>query len=116
MKSKTLPSILCVVLLSSLVTRYAAADWPSWRGPDQNGSSTETGLISEWSTDGDGLIWRGDVMARSTPIALNGRIYVQARVGKDVTEQEQVACFDAKTGERLWDKRFNVFHTTIPFN
>jgi len=92
------------------------ADWSTWRGPAQNGSSEETGLVSEWSQDGDNLIWRGDVTVRSTPIAMDGRIYVQARVGKDITEQEQVVCFDAKTGERLWDKRFNVFHTTIPFN
>ncbi len=103
-------------MLYTLLARCAIADWASWRGPDQNGASTETGLVSQWSAEGQNLIWRGDVTVRSTPIAMNGRIYVQGRAGKDITEQEQVACFDAKTGERLWDKRFNVFHTTIPFN
>ena len=38
------------------------------------------------------------------------------RAGRGVTAQERVAAFDASTGELLWEDRFNVFHTTIPFN
>ncbi|MCZ6678756.1 MAG: PQQ-binding-like beta-propeller repeat protein, partial [Candidatus Poribacteria bacterium] len=91
-------------------------DWPSWRGPNQNGASSERYLISEWSVNGENLVWKADFMGRSTPIALNGRVYVIGRVGKDITEQEQVACFDAETGKLLWEHRFNVFHSTIPFN
>ena len=91
-------------------------DWPGWRGTNQNGASLETGLISKWSIDGENLMWKADFIGRSTPIVLNGRVYVIGRVGKDITEQEQVACFDAKTGKLLWEQRFNVFHSTIPFN
>ena len=92
-----------------------AADWPSWRGPNQNGASMEKDLVSEWSVDGENLIWKADFMGRSTPIILNGRVYVIGRVGKELAEQERVACFDAETGEMLWEHRFNVFHSTIPF-
>ena len=38
------------------------------------------------------------------------------RIGKDITEQERIACFDAKTGDLLWNHQMNVFHTTITFN
>ena len=93
-----------------------ASDWPSWRGPNQTGSSSQTGLISNWSLEGDNLLWKADFVGRSTPIVLNNRVYVIGRVGMDITEQEQVACFDAKTGKILWEHRFNVFHSTIPFN
>ena len=93
-----------------------ASDWPSWRGPNQDGSSSETGLVSNWSLDGENLVWKADFIGRSTPIVLNDRIYVIGRVGVDITEQERVACFDAKTGKMLWEHRFNVFHSTIPFN
>ncbi len=93
-----------------------AADWPAWRGPSQNGVSMEKGLISHWSTEGENLIWRADFSGRSTPVVLNGRVYVTGRVGEDITEQERVACFDAANGKLLWEHRFNVFHTTIPFN
>ena len=93
-----------------------ASDWPSWRGPDQNGVSTESGLISEWSVEGKNLIWKANFTGRSTPIVLGGRVYVMGRVGREITKQERVACFDARTGNMVWEHRFNVFHTTIPFN
>ena len=93
-----------------------ASDWPSWRGPNQDGSSSQTGLVSSWSLDGDNLLWKADFIGRSTPIVLNNRVYVIGRVGVDITEQERVACFDAETGQMLWEHRFNVFHSTIPFN
>ena len=119
----TLKAFLCFILVgiglcTSLIgfNNALASDWPSWRGPDQTGSSLETGLISSWSLDGENLIWKADFIGRSTPIVLNNRVYVIGRVGMDITEQERVACFDADTGDLLWEHRFNVFHSTIPFN
>ena len=105
---------LCVSLMD--FNDALASDWASWRGPNQTGSSSETGLISSWSVDGENLIWKADFIGRSTPIVLNNRVYVIGRVGMDITEQERVACFDAETGDLLWEHRFNVFHSTIPFN
>jgi outer membrane protein assembly factor BamB len=93
-----------------------AADWPSWRGPNQNGVSTETGLISTWSLNGENLIWKADFIGRSTPVIMNGRVYVIGRAGAGLTRQEQVACYDAQTGKLIWENRFNVFQTTVPFN
>ena len=117
MRSRTGLKIAGVLLMASAGFRdVPASDWPSWRGTTQNGVSLEAGLISNWSVDGENLIWKADFIGRSTPIVLNGRVYVIGRVGRDVTEQERVACFDAGTGELLWEQRFNVFHTTIPFN
>ncbi len=92
------------------------SDWPAWRGPNQNGSSSEVGLISNWSRDGENVIWKADFIGRSTPIVLNNRVYVIGRIGQGITEQERVACFDAETGKIIWEHRFNVFHSTIPFN
>ena len=114
--------LLCVLIGTGLcpsligLNDALAADWPSWRGPNQTGSSSQTGLISNWSLDGDNLLWKADFMGRSTPIVLNNRVYVIGRIGMDITEQERVACFDAETGRLLWEHRFNVFHSTIPFN
>ena len=106
--------ILILILASPLTIN--AGDWQSWRGPNQDGTSTETGLISNWSLDGENLVWQEDFIGRSTPVVLNGRVYVMGRIGEDITEQERIACFDAKTGDMLWDDKFNVFHTTITFN
>ena len=108
---------LCLHLVGSAgCQRVPTADWPHWRGPLQTGVSLERGLISNWSLEDDNLIWKADFIGRSTPVVLNGRVYVTGRIGKEITEQEQIACFDAQTGKLLWEHRFNVFHTTIPFN
>ena len=109
-------SLHLLLILGTSFHDTLSADWPSWRGPSQNGVSLETGLTSKWSMDGENLIWKADVIGRSTPIVLSGRVYVIGRIGKDITEQERVACFDANTGRLLWEHRFNVFHSTIPFN
>ena len=93
-----------------------ASDWTHWRGPMQTGASPETGLISTWSLDGENLIWRRPFIGRSTPVIANGRVYVIGRTGKDITEREHIACFDAETGDLLWEKKFNVWHSTISFN
>lgn len=91
-----------------------AADWPSWRGPTMNGVSPETGLISNWSVTGENLIWRADFVGRSTPIVMNGKVYVFGRSGEGISKQERVACFDAENGELLWEHHQNVYNTAVP--
>ena len=103
MKIRILFSLLfCSSLLGSI---SEASDWTHWRGPMQNGASPETGLISSWSLDGENLIWRREFIGRSTPIIVNGRVYVIGRTGKDITEQEHIACFDAETGDLIVGKK-----------
>ena len=108
---------LALLFSSSLLGSAAlASDWTHWRGPMQNGASPETGLVSTWSLEGENLAWKSDFIGRSTPVITNGRVYVIGRTGKDITEQEHIACFDANTGKLVWEKKFNVWHSTIPFN
>ncbi|MDE0021969.1 MAG: PQQ-binding-like beta-propeller repeat protein [Candidatus Poribacteria bacterium] len=91
------------------------APWPHWRGHAQNGSSTETGLPDSWEMNGKNHLWTADIVLRSTPVVMNGRVYVIGRTGMDISEQERVACFDAKTGDLVWEDTFNIYLTTIPF-
>ena len=107
--------LICCLFMGG-AQNVLASDWPHWRGPEQNGASPETGLVSQWSLDGENLIWKADFIGRSTPVIVKGKVYVIGRTGKDITEQEMVACFDAKSGALLWEKKFNVWHSTIPFN
>jgi outer membrane protein assembly factor BamB len=113
MRSLTLLALFVSILGTNPVS---ATDWAHWRGPTQDGTSPEKGLVSNWSQEGKNLLWRSDFTGRSTPIVLGGRVYVIGRTGKDITEQEHVACFDAESGKLIWEHKFNVFHTTIPFN
>ncbi len=122
LKSKTgildlsIPSLLLLFLiLPAIVTGVSFGAWTNWRGPGSDGVSAETGLIDTWSVAGENLLWRVDFQGRSTPVVLRGRVFVIGRAGEGVDKQELVAAYDAATGQLLWERRFNVFLTTVPF-
>ncbi|HIK93883.1 MAG TPA: serine/threonine protein kinase [Planctomycetes bacterium] len=119
MRSFFLFSLTVVATINAVV----GADWPSWRGPEHNGISRETGLVESWDLkSGKNVLWESPIGGRAAPIVLNGRIYLQCRTSHDVSTgskelidaQEQVVCRDAATGDVLWEKQFNVFQTDIP--
>ncbi len=109
--------IVGTLVLALAVAPILAEDWPSWRGPRQNGTSTEKGLVSTWSRDGENLIWKVPLIGRSTPVVIDGRVCVISRTDDARNlRQERVACYDAESGRQLWEHRYNVYHTAVPFN
>lgn len=93
-----------------------ALDWPSWRGPEQNGISRETGLPEEWDFEGSNLLWKStDLATRSSPIVMNGKLYTLARSYPETTKEgEKVICADAATGQVVWENKFNVYLSDVP--
>jgi outer membrane protein assembly factor BamB len=91
-------------------------DWPSWRGPEQNGVSRDTGLPGTWSLAGENVVWKKPFGGRSTPVVLGDRVYIVNRAGSGPTEEERVLCLSARNGETLWEKRFGIFLTDIASN
>jgi outer membrane protein assembly factor BamB len=93
-------------------------DWPSWRGPEQNGISRETGLVESFEVEGDtkNLLWESEALGgRSSPIVMDGRVYTIVAAEPHTPRQgEKIICADAATGEVLWEQRFNVFSSDVP--
>lgn len=91
-------------------------DWPTWRGPEMNGISREKGLISNWSPEGENLLWTNkEVAGRSTPIVLRGKMYCLCRNNPGTTKEgEKVVCLDAATGKKIWENAFNVYLSDVP--
>jgi len=108
--------VTVVATLLATASLAPAEDWPNWRGPHRDGTSEETGLVSSWSVKGENLIWKADLTVRATPIVFDGRVCVSGRGGEDVLRHELVACFDAGTGRKLWERRYPVYNTTVPFS
>jgi outer membrane protein assembly factor BamB len=108
--------IVPILLVLAAGAPLSAGEWPSWRGPGQNGVSSETGLVSSWSPAGENLAWRADLIGRSTPVVFDGRVCANGRVGQGLHKQETVACFDAGTGKKLWEHHLDVYLSTVPFN
>jgi len=110
-------AFLCLCLVQIALF---ADDWTHWRGPHQNGVAFDKNMPESFSLDqkkpNSNLLWTQPFGCRSTPIVLNNRLYVINNVDKDVMEGERVMCFDADSGELIWQDRFNVFHTDIVSN
>ena len=97
-----------------LIAPASAEDWTDWRGPRRDGHSSETGLPSRWSPDGENLAWRLPYGGRSTPIVLGDHVYLQNASGEGADLQERIMCFHADTGELLWERRINLYMSEVP--
>ncbi|MEQ9408049.1 MAG: PQQ-like beta-propeller repeat protein [Fuerstiella sp.] len=89
------------LLAALLLTNSAkAADWPTWRGPDRDGHSRETGLLKEWPENGPEKVWtsREAGLGYSSFTVVDNRIYT---MGAD-DEQEYIIALDAETGSKIW--------------
>ncbi len=91
--------VLASFLIASTVSVFAAdGNWPSWRGPKDNGSSDGGPYPVKWDAD-TGWLWKTPLPGKgcSTPIVWNQRIYVTAPIeGKDA-----LLAFDW-SGKALW--------------
>ena len=90
------------------------ADWPEWRGPKRDGTSTETKLPESWSPSGENLAWRAPYGGRSGPVVFGDHLYLQTGVGTGDEAQERVLALDVNTGKLLWEHRFSVYHSDVP--
>jgi outer membrane protein assembly factor BamB len=82
-----------------------AANWPQWRGPERNGVSAETGLLSEWPANGPELLWDKKDLGGgySTPAVVGKRLYI---LGSEGLENEFIQALDVENnGEPIWKKR-----------
>ncbi|MDX1951944.1 MAG: PQQ-binding-like beta-propeller repeat protein [Verrucomicrobiota bacterium] len=100
-------SLVLAACLFSATTHGAVSGWLNWRGPAQNGTSAETGLPN--NIDPANPLWRTEYPGQSTPVIANGKLYIMGYLGEGADLQEGVACFDAETGKKLWEQRYNDF-------
>lgn len=93
--------VLPVILFLLIALPLHAENWPHWRGPHFNGSTTETNLPTDWSRT-EGIVWRAELdgNAASTPIIWEDRVFLS---GIDSAKDTlQAMCFDRADGNLLW--------------
>ena len=114
--------VLVAALAIPAATSSAAVDpldWTYCLGPEFNSTSRETGLVDNWNPEGgpgSNVAWkRDDLGSRCTPIVMNGHLYTLLRSNPGTPiEGERVVCLDAKTGETVWENKFNVYLSDVP--
>ena len=84
-----------------------AENWPGWRGPRGDGTSSETNVPLQWSGEhGEekNLDWKVSIPGKghASPIVWDDRLFV---VTCDEERHERLLlCLDATTGNQLWQK------------
>lgn len=105
--------------MMSIASPSRAADWPSWRGPHQNGISSESGLIDEFDPkggEGSHVLWKNPAAGGiSTPAVFGSRLYTIVRDQPGTPKDaEKVICLDTVSGKVIWENVYNVFLSDLP--
>ena len=97
---KHFASLAVIGLLAIGSAPLHAENWPHWRGPTQNGISTEKGVPLVWSEDKN-VVWKLPLPGRggATPVVWEKRIFLTSGDGND-----QVLLCISTDGKLLWKR------------
>jgi outer membrane protein assembly factor BamB len=78
----------------------ANGDWPQFLGPDRNGISRETGLLTAWPKDGPREVWRRAGGVGMSGLAIRGgKLYTLVQKA----DRQWAVCLDKQTGAGEWE-------------
>ncbi len=90
-----------VVLLFIFQSVAMAENWPGWRGPNGDGTSSETNLPVKWDSTTN-VLWKVPVpgIGYASPIVWEEKLFTVTALTE--TQEKQLLCYDTKTGGLLW--------------
>ncbi len=80
-----------------------AENWPGWRGPRGDGTSTEVNVPKQWDgTTGEGILWKVEIpgYGHSSPIVWGSQIFVTGC--DEETKERRLLCFNKDDGKLRW--------------
>ncbi len=100
--SARLAFLVAAVALWSVASN--GGDWPQFRGPNRDGISDETDLLTRWSEGVPDELWRVPLGSGFSGLSVaGGRIFTMYGDGQD----ELAVGIDAATGKQLWRVRID---------
>jgi len=86
-----------------LASASIAEDWPCWRGPRLDGTSTERHAPTHWASSSN-VLWSVPVpgIGHASPIVWKDRVFTITSVAEK--QARDLLCFERKTGGLLWQK------------
>ena len=91
------------VLLSIWPAEARAENWPCWRGPRLDGTSSEKRIPIHWSATSN-VIWKTALpgVGHASPVVWEDRIFTVAALPDK--EERVLLCLERETGRILWQK------------
>lgn len=104
--NKVMSSVASLLLAWGLawpITAIADADWPQFRGTDQDGVSRETDWNPRALANGAKVLWSAEVGAGYSSVSIQGdRLFTAG----NRENQDVVVALSVRTGEVLWEYRY----------
>jgi outer membrane protein assembly factor BamB len=99
----------CLPILAAV--QLEAGDWPSWRGPNRDDLSVETGLMKSWPAGGPAKVWESrEAGLGYSGFAIVGNVlYTMGSDGKSEESSDFLMAFDASTGKKLWQSKVGKY-------
>lgn len=91
---------LAIVVCLTVAAGAFSADWPCWRGPNQDGIAPDTGINKDWDTRPPQKLWQVEMHddGYAGPSVADGKVFIIDHVGT----QDIVRAIDFATGEEVW--------------
>ena len=101
---RTILLVTCGALLSAGRPGVLGEEWPGWRGPRGDGTSTEKGIPLRWSAT-ENVRWKAPIPGKghSSPIVWGDRVFVTTC--DERTRERLLLCLDGSGGKLLWQRR-----------
>ena len=96
--------LVASVVLAGWTSSANSADWnwPRWRGPNQDGHTTEKGLPQKWSDAS--ITWAAPLkgIGQSSPVIWGERIFLTE--ARKEGQERVVMCFNRNDGRLIWER------------
>jgi outer membrane protein assembly factor BamB len=95
--------VRALFLLLLVPTLTLAEEWPGWRGPRGDGTSSEKSLPLRWNKT-DNIAWKTPIPGKghSSPVVWGERVFVTTCLEEQ--GQRVLLCLDRKCGKVLWQQ------------
>ena len=95
------PALLLTVLVSLAAVDGTATPWPSWRGPNSDQTTPDTGFPLKWNATNQ-VRWKASLpeAGNSSPVVWGDRVFLTQSTEEG--RHRDLIAFDRKTGKQVW--------------
>lgn len=102
---RLLCALICLGFFASVEHAALAENWPGWRGPNGDGSSSETSVPVHWS-ETEHIKWKVKIPygGHSSPVVWGDQVFLSGANTDKEKPSRVLMCLDFKSGKSLWER------------